>query len=126
MDYFKAISFRASQLDDLANAYLSNLPFLSNEQVLERLWVKAKEIWNQNGGDFNGKSPEWVENWMDGWQPCSTPQNGSIYFSLGWSVASQDAHLRNLLERAEGREIKELDFAILAEKEIVDKLSLAL
>lgn len=124
MDYFKAISFRASQLDDLANAYLSKLPFLSNDQVLEKLWSKAKEIWKQNGSDFNGKSPEWVENWMDGWIPYSTPQNGSLYFSLGWSVASQDAHLRNLLERAEGRETKELDFAILAEKEIVDKLVL--
>ena len=44
----------------------------------------AYMVKSENGGDFNGKSPEWVENWMDGWQPCSTPQNGSIYFSLGW------------------------------------------
>lgn len=122
MNYFEAISFRCSQIDDLASNYLSRLPFLSNEEVLDRLWVKACEIWESNGKEFNQKSPEWVENWMDGWPPYSTPNNGSLYFSLGWSLVSQDAHLRNLLERAEGREKEELNFPILAEKEVVDKL----
>jgi len=126
MNCFAAISFRCQQIDALAQAYLDKLEFMSNDAVLERLFEIAKKMFKEKcNDDWNqcDKIPDWASNFLEGWTPYAPSRNGSLYYSLGVSVVSTDAHLRNLLERAEGRETKELDFPILAERKIVDKLS---
>lgn len=125
MNYFDAISHRAAQLDELGQNYLNKFEFLSNDEILTRLWKIANDKFDSIGRDWNkiDSIPEWMGSFLDGRTPYSPSNNGSLYYSLGYSVISADAHLRNLLERAEGREIKELDFPCLAEKEIVDSLT---
>ena len=123
MNYFKAITTRCEELDKLGQAYLDRFEFLPNDQVLDRIWAKAWELFEAAGKDFK-KIPEWAASAVDGHIPYSAPpRNGSLYYLMGWSVVAQDAHLRNQLEIAEGRETKELDFPVLAEKEIVLKYS---
>lgn len=121
MNYFDAIKKRTEELDLLGQNYLNKFDFLPNDQICERIWTAAKKMFSDKKEDFDS-CPWWVAQTMDYCLPYSTiPKNGSIYFSLGFSSVSQDAHLRNLLEIAEGRETTELDFEVLAKKEIVEK-----
>jgi hypothetical protein len=123
MNYFDAIKRRTEELDVLGQAYLNKFDFLPNDQICDRIWAAAKKIFLDKNEDFDS-CPWWVAQTIDYCLPYSTiPKNGSIYFSLGFSSVSQDAHLRNLLEIAEGRETMELDFEVLAKKEIVEKYS---
>jgi len=119
MNYFEAIRVEGERLDKLGTAYLKNLPFMSNATVLERLWNKANALLQSEGWD---DLPDWASCILDGGAPYGTPKNGSLYYALGFSPVSNDAHLRNLLERVEGRETKELRFPILADKKRVNKL----
>jgi len=126
MNYFAAISFRCQQIDALAQAYLDKHSFMSNDDILQRLWKIAQTLFKEKCDkkwENIDKIPEWAGNFLDGWIPYAPSRNGSLYHSLGVSVVSTDAHLRNLLEIAEGRETEELDFPILVEHHIVDKLS---
>lgn len=112
---FVDLAERAAELDSLGQAYLDSLPFVSNEEICERVWKRANEVFAAAGEDWEAV-PEWVANTMDGYIPYSQiPRNGSLHFSLGFSVVSLEAHLRNLLEIAEGRTSVELDFPVLAE-----------
>lgn len=122
MDYFEAITFRREQIDKLAQDYLDKFEFISNPDILEELWKIANDLFEKANKDW-GAIPEWAANFLDGWIPYAPSKNGSLYHALGVSVVSADAHLRNLFERVKGRETKELDFPILAEKEIVNKLA---
>ena len=122
MNYFSAIAYRANELDKLGESYLKQFEFLSNNEILDRLWKKANQLFTNANKDFDA-IPEWAADFLDGWVPYAPSKNGSLYHALGISVVSRDAHLRNLLERAEGRETKELNFPILAEKDIVEQLT---
>jgi len=116
MNYFSAIAKRAEELNALGQEYLDKLPFMSNDDICQRLWDIAWEI-----DASDQENPDWVWSTVDGGIPYgSVPRNGSLYFSLGWAPVANDACLRNLLEVAEGRETKELDLATIAEKEIVE------
>lgn len=129
MNYFKEISDRCDEITEKASKYLEGLPFIPNDEVVERIWKKALEIGEKHGLTYNESGsilfenlkwenlPEWAASSLDGWVPYSViPKNGSIYFSLAFSVVSQEAHLRNLLEIVEGRETKELDFPVIVPK----------
>lgn len=122
MNYFAAIAYRASELDALGEAYLSGLPFLPDDEVVERIVNAAYRLFEESGEDRDA-IPKWAASCVDGWIPGQPPSNGSLYYALGWSIVSQSAHVRNLLERAEGRETKELPFPILAEHEVVNRLA---
>lgn len=114
MNYFEQLTKRCNQLNEKGNAYLDTLPFLPNDEVCDRIYKAAQRIFQEANEDWES-IPDWVASAMDGWIPyAALPKNGSLHYSLGWAVASQDAHLRNLLERAEGRETKELNFPVLA------------
>lgn len=116
MNYFDAISKRAAELDAIGQGYLDKLPFMSNGDVIKRLFEIAFEI-----DRSDQENPEWVDEAIDGFLPYSrVPKNGSIYFSLGWACTANDACLRNMLEVAEGRETDTLNLMTLAEKEIVE------
>lgn len=116
MNYFSAISKRAEELNALGQEYLNKLPFMSNDDVCQRLWDVAWEI-----DASDQENPDWVWSTTEGNIPYGgVPRNGSLYFSLGFAMVANDACLRNLLEVAEGRETEELDLATLAEKEIVE------
>jgi hypothetical protein len=116
MNYFAAISARCAELNEAGQRYLDQFDFIPNDEILQRIWDKAWEIDAQPG-----ENPEWVDMTCDNCIPFgSVPNNGSIYYSLGWAETANDACLRNLLEIAEGRTTEELDLATLAEKEIVE------
>ena len=86
-----------------------------------RIWKIAADLFAQHKENWDNL-PEWAANVIDNGVPyCSSPKNGSLFYSLGYSVVSRDAHLRNLLEIAEGRETQELNFPVVVDKEIVDK-----
>lgn len=119
-NYFQIIAEECSKLDILAQEYLDRFEFLPNDQICDRIYQRARAIFIENNEDFD-KVPDWVASIMDGWFPyTSKGKNGSLYYSLGYSVVSQDAHLRNLLERAEGREEKELEFPVAVDKVVVE------
>jgi len=114
MKYFAAISKRADELTVLGQEYLDALPFMSNEDVGQKIWDKAIEI-----DESDGENPEWVDEALDGFIPYyGVPRNGSIYFSLGFSPTAQDALLRNFMEHLLNQ-TEELKFPCLAEKDIV-------
>jgi hypothetical protein len=119
--YFKAIEIRIAEIDRLAEDYLNKFEFIPNPDIINRLFDIATNLFEKSGKNWNA-IPEWAANMLDGWIPYAPSKNGSLYYALGWSCLSADAHLRNLLERVEGREINELDFPVLAEKEVVNQL----
>lgn len=123
MHYFQALIAECSELDRLAQEYLDTLEFLPNDEVCQRIWDKAKEIWNANGASYDSPDiPDWVKDTFDGCIPYTgLSRNGSLFYSLGFSVVSQDAHLRNLMERVEGRTDKELDFPLVVDENFFDK-----
>jgi hypothetical protein len=97
---FAEISASAERLNERGQAYLDRLPFLDNDTVIDRILAAMP-------------TPlEWVnEQIEDGGMPYAVmPRNGSLHFVIGFSVVSRDAHLRNVMEIAEGRETDELDF----------------
>lgn len=121
MNYFETITDECNKLDELGQAYLDKLPFMDNDTVVQGIFKKAKEIFESHNENWE-TIPEWVANTMDGWMPyAGIPKTGSLFFSLGFSVVANDALLRNLLEVAEGREEKFLDFFNLVDKKVVDK-----
>jgi hypothetical protein len=124
MNYFDAISFRCQQIDDLAQAYLNQFEFMSNPDILEKLWEVSQAKFKAINNDWArcNELPEWMIDFLDGWTPYAPSKNGSLYYSLGYSCLSSDAHLRNLFERTMGRETRVLPFPILAEHEVVNKL----
>jgi hypothetical protein len=120
MNYLDAITKRAEELDVLAREYLDSLEFIDNQEVMNRIFSAAERIFKQNNEDWD-KIPEWAASTLDYHIPFSKiPSNGSLYFMMGFSSISMDAHLRNLLEIAEGRTEKELDFEVIADKSIVE------
>src|ERR1035441_3585004 len=126
MNYFAAIAFRTEQLDALAQTYLDKFEFMSNDQILTRLWTfSEKQFKDKCNKDWSliERLPEWAQNFLDGWTPYAPPSSGSLYSALAYSMVSNDAHLRNLLERTEGRETAELTFPVFAEHSVVNKLS---
>ncbi len=118
-DYFDAIAARVAELDALGQAYLDRFDFIPSDQMAERIWNKAWEIFKkQFNSDWNA-APEEIANICDcgvPFTPYAERRNGSLFHALAYSVVSRDAHLRNLLERIEGRETKELGFPIMAEQ----------
>lgn len=122
MNYFQAIVHRANELDNLGLNYLKDLPFMSNDSILELLYDKACKMFNECNEDWD-KIPDWAATLLDNGILYGSFRSGSLYKTLGFSVVSNDAHLRNLLERVEGRTDKELDFEIIADKKIVESLS---
>ncbi len=118
--YFKAIAYRVGQIDTLAHEYLNTFEFFPNDAICERIWNAALSKFEGSTKKWDDETlPEWVLLTMDGRMPyaCES-RNGSLFYSLAFSPASRDAHLRNLLEIAEGRTAKELEFPVMAEKEV--------
>lgn len=123
-DYFTELKEGAEQLDALAEVYMEDKEFLPNDAVMDRIWEACLRLFKKHGGYYDGghlrfdrldwdRLPWWAAQTLDGWMPYSSvPRNGSLGFALGYSPASMDAHLRNILEIAEGREHRELDFPI--------------
>ena len=69
----------------------------------ERIHKAAFELFKISGENWDA-IPDWAATVVEGGMPYyGVPRNGSLKFTLGFSVVSQEAHLRNLLERAEGR-----------------------
>lgn len=119
MNYFQELVSGCDELDRKGQAYLDSLPFLPNDEVKQRIHNKAVEIFNAANEDWDAV-PEWVSQTMDGHIPYGVlPTNGSLYFAMAFSVVSMEAHLRNLLEIAEGRETKELDFPVIVPKPVI-------
>jgi hypothetical protein len=120
MNLFSKISEDCNQLTEVAQRYLDTLPFISNDDCIERIWVWAC---NQMDKDekgyfvFNGKNGL-AEDIVDSGVPFSVlPKNGSLVYSLGWSVTAQDANLRSLLEFVEGRQTEWVKFKCLVDLE---------
>ena len=117
-DYFGLLSWKCDRLTEKAQKYLDSLPPISNDDCIQGIWEKAQEIFAKNDEDFD-KVPWWVADTMDYHMPYTNiPKDGSLGFSFGFSIVSFEAHLRNLLEIAQNRETKELDFPF---KEVITK-----
>jgi hypothetical protein len=115
MSYFDELAEAATRLDEQGQKYLDGLPFVPNDECAKRIYVAAERVFQKAQEDWDAV-PEWVAAVMDGWMPYyHERRNGSLNHLLGSSVVSRDAHLRNLLEIAEGRTAIELDFPVTAE-----------
>jgi len=121
VDYFDKITEQCDLLNEQGRAYLDRLPFINNEEVCERIFRIARKIF-EDGRESRDAIPEWIEVIANGYIPYSAPpKNGSLHYSLGWAIVSQDAHLRNTLERIEGRETTKLNFGVLAPLPEIDE-----
>ncbi len=110
---FKQVTEACNELDRKGQVYLDSLPFISNDESIDRIFNRARAIFTEANEDFD-TVPEWVAQTMDYYIPYAIPgsSGGSIMAAMAHSITSQDAHLRNLLEIAEGRTSKELDFPV--------------
>ena len=118
MGYFTDISNKCTELSKTAQVYLDKYDFISSQDCISRIWSWA---WSNMDKDedgnpiFNGKN-ELAEDIVDGGVPYSVPpKNGSIHYSLGWSIVAQEANLRSLLEFVEGRQKEWIKFQCLVE-----------
>lgn len=129
MNYFQAISKRCNELTEKANTYLEMFDDgLSNDEMIQKIFDKSVILMNEakeRGEDFWETLPDWATSSLDYAVPFSNiPINGSLYFSLGFSIAAFEANLRILYEYVmddskDGNE--ELEFFVaLSEKDIVD------
>ena len=122
---FARLAAGAEDLDRKAEAYLSDKEFIPSPDVAERIWQASLRLFKKHGGTCSDKGymrfaeldwdalPWWAAQTLDGWMPYSgPPRNGSLGTLLGYSAASLDAHLRNIMEIAEGRETEELYFPV--------------
>lgn len=127
--YFRELAAAADELTAKADAYMAGKEFIPNDQVIDRIWAACLKLFERHGGRYSGGGtllfdgldweslPWWAAQTLDGGMPyASIPRDGSLGFSLGFSPASQDAHLRNIMEIAEGRETEELNFPTRATK----------
>jgi hypothetical protein len=118
MDYFEQLKEECNRLSQIAGEYIDTLPFIENEEVIQRIWRWAEsQVEIDDDGYFilNGKN-ELAEDVLDSGVPFSgTPRNGSLHYALGWSAVAQDANLRSLLEFVEGRQPDWIKFQCLAE-----------
>mgnify|MGYP003975297233 FL=1 len=115
IDLFTWIGKESDKLTKKANKYLSKLPEISNQDVADKLAKISFKLFKEAKEDWRA-IPWWAGDIMDGHMPYwGVPRNGSLHYSLGFSMSSQEAHLRNLLEIAEGRESKELDFSLICD-----------
>jgi|LakMenE01Jun11ns_1017448.scaffolds.fasta_scaffold9939222_1 hypothetical protein len=120
MGYLDELTKKAEVLDKLADCYLEQFDFMTTDAMCERIWNKSWEIYKAHSEDVD-LVPELyrdeVECVVDGTMPylASALKPGSLKKSLGLSMASVDAHLRNLLERLEGRTQQQLAFGFIAD-----------
>jgi len=118
MSYFKQISENCETLSDIADNYLKSLPYIDNDSCIKRIWDWACSQMESDGTGyfiFNGKN-DFAEQIVDSGVPYSEiPTNGSLRYSLGWSVTAQEANLRSLLEFVEGRQSEWTLFECLAD-----------
>lgn len=116
---FARLAEECAKLDEKGQAYLDRFEFLTVSQMADRVWDATAKAYHERGVNASGDwsaMPDWAQCGMleDGIVPYTEPpRNGSLHVLLGYSMVSAEAHLRNLLERAEGRETAPLDFGIL-------------
>lgn len=113
--YFSELARCAKELDVLAETYLARLPEITDDDVAERLWSIAHTTFPDPEAIGWENLPAWAESILDYHMPFYGPtRDGSLGHSLGSSLRSREAHLRNLLEIAEGRETEYLTFPCCA------------
>ena len=118
--YFSQLASEAENLSALAQKYLDQFQFMSTEDMMEKIYNNCWRIFKESGEDFE-KIPEQFQDAVncviDGAMPYYTTamEPGSLNKTIGLSLVSVDAHLRNLLERLEGRTNEKLNFGIIAE-----------
>ena len=114
-DYFDAIAARVSELNTISQTYLDKFEFIPSDEIADRIWVRAWQIFEVYNKDFDC-CPKLAADIIDNGVPfCSPSKRGSLFDLLALSIVSKDAHLRNLLERIEGRTTETLPFPIMAE-----------
>lgn len=120
MSYFAELVSSCKVLDTLAQGYLDQFEFMSTDDMCRQICSKCYEIFYAHNEEF-GVVPELyrdeLEMIVDGCMPylAYALKPGSLKKSLGLSIVSVDAHLRNLLERLEGRTDCKLAFGIEVE-----------
>ena len=120
MSYFSELVEKSEKLSEKAQEYLDQFDFMSTDDMMQKIDHHCWRIFKECGEDYE-KIPKHLEDAVtcvvDGAMPyySSAVRPGSLKKSLGLSVVSVDAHLRNLLEQLEGRTDKELEFGIYAE-----------
>ena len=112
--YFKELARIAKELDRLGLEYLAGLPEMDDDEVAERLWNTIHSRY-KDPIDWDNLPAWWYGEVLDYHVPYyGSPVRGSLGHSLGMSLVSRSAHLRNLLEQTEGRESESLSFPVCA------------
>ena len=120
MSYFKELEAARERLDRLAQEYLDKFDFVPTYDIADMIYRKCWDIFNSCGEDLS-RCPENVRNEIESVTDCHMPylsyaeRPGSMKKTLALSLVSVDAHLRNLLERLEGRAQDRLPFGIEAD-----------
>lgn len=91
-NYFQALADEAAKLDALAEPLLEGRP----EWSMEELGGKQMDLawaWLKREGEDYSKLPEGVAGMFDfGSRFTSAPHNGSLKYSLAWSMGAMEAH----------------------------------
>ena len=115
MNYFVQLSKENGRISLLAEQFLSDYEFVPNDILATEIHIKAWAIFKEHGENWE-TIPEWVADVVDWAVPYTTPSNnGSIGYLLGYSSASNDAHLRAYYENVINGSDIDLDFPVVAE-----------
>lgn len=124
MNYFTELTERCSLLDERGREYLDTLPFMSNQDVVKAIWNFLNEKHLPDNKEYKdldwNKLNELEAQIYDSGVPFSSiPKNGSLKFSMGFSVVAWEAKLRNVYEHlVNGAQI--LDLPGVADIEFTD------
>lgn len=110
------------EIDAAANEYLDQFEFVPSDEIANDIWRLAWDTFKAHGEDW-GKAPSWACEIID----CGVPycgdghRDGSLWYALGLSLASQDAHLRCLWENLKNGTDHVLPFPVVVPKNIDDR-----
>ena len=113
---FSYLPKMVEEIDAAANKFLNQFEFVDNltiaEDIDKRAWAIVRE---HEAAGTESLIPEWAWSVVDGGIPYyGSLRNGSLHFAIGFSCASQDAHLRCFWENIKNNTEFELPFPVIA------------
>jgi hypothetical protein len=117
---FSYLKHFVAEMDKAAQEYLDQFEFVPSDKIADAIWKLVQDAFTAVDDDWD-KVPDWAADLMDCGVPyCGPSRDGSLWYSLGLSVVSQDAHLRNLWENIKNDTNNILPFPVVVPKDIED------
>jgi len=110
------------EIDKAAEKFLSQFEFVPSDDMAQDIWSRAIALYKNNDESFDNL-PDWACDVLDCGVPYCGTNNGSLWYALGYSVISQDAHLRCFWENIKNDTNYILPFPVVVPMNIAEQQS---